>query len=97
MFRAKLVAVKTLLAIASTNKCHLVQLDVNNAFLNGDLLEEIYMGLLLGHSNCLLMLPKKVNQFTNSRSPFMALDRLLDNYSQSFLKLSLHTIFNGPS
>lgn len=40
---ARLTSVRSLLAIAASQKWKLSQMDVKNAFLNGDLTEEVYM------------------------------------------------------
>jgi hypothetical protein len=46
---AKIISVCCLLALAAACGWSLHQMNVNNAFLHGDLVEEIYMSLLPGH------------------------------------------------
>lgn len=47
----KIFSVKILLTLAFSYNWPLVQLDVNNAFLHDDLLEEVYMDFPLGYKH----------------------------------------------
>ncbi|XP_061356509.1 uncharacterized mitochondrial protein AtMg00820-like [Gastrolobium bilobum] len=47
---AKIIIVYILLSLAAIHDWHLVQLDINNTFLHGDLTEKVYIRLPPGYS-----------------------------------------------
>ena len=59
---AKLTSVKLLLGLAAIKGCSLTQMDVSNAFLHGELDEEIYMRLPQGYTapECVALPPNPV-------------------------------------
>ncbi|GKC16770.1 retrovirus-related pol polyprotein from transposon TNT 1-94, partial [Tanacetum coccineum] len=61
---AKMVTVRTLIAVAISNGWIIEQLDVNNAFLHGDLHEDVYMQVPQGYSHSLP--PNTVCKLTKS-------------------------------
>ena len=94
---AKLVTVKVLLALAAIHKWPLIQLDVNNAFLNGDLFEELYMDLPLGYTPKIGVLPKGSAWCADFTSLFMGSNRFLDSGFLNSHMLLLSMVSINPS
>lgn len=97
----------TLLALASINDWSLHQLDVNNAFLHGDLDEEVYMSIPLGYSHKGETIPKPICRLHKSLYILKQASRqwyakfsntlLNDNFTQSATDHSLFIKKSGST
>lgn len=84
---AKMTTVRSILAVAALKNWHTFQMDVTNAFLHGDLLEDVYMTIPLGYNG--IGHPIQFNQPASS---------VRDNSPNKVLKLkkSLYGLKQAP-
>ncbi|GKD62640.1 retrovirus-related pol polyprotein from transposon TNT 1-94 [Tanacetum coccineum] len=102
---AKMVSVKALIVVATHHNWDILQLDINNAFLHGDLDEEVYMIVPQG---CLKKLPPnlvckmKKSLYGLKQANRQWFIKLIDflkvfGFHQSYADTSLFTLTNGSS
>ncbi|KAJ4768963.1 Retroelement pol polyprotein-like [Rhynchospora pubera] len=101
---AKMVSVRTFLAVAAARKWELHQMDVHNAFLHGDLNEEVYMclppGFAHSHPGKVCRLRKSIYGLRQApRMWFSKLTSALEAYGfiQSKADYSLFTCHKGTA
>ena len=88
---ARLSSVKSLITISTARKWPLFHMDVKNVFLNGELLEEVYLKLPPRYSHP-LGFPHRVCQL---RRALIFLNKLLEHGLQSSVLLSLSMVFQA--
>lgn len=88
----KIVTIRSVLALAAAGNWHVHQMDVYNAFLHGDLHDEVYIYILHCHkgSSCHRDLQgRERSLWASSLNSSMDINQLLDSRMLSLLKLSL--------
>ena len=88
---ARLSSVRTLIAVSAARKWPLFQMDVKNAFLNGELLEEVYIKLPPSYSHP----PRLPHRVFRLRRTLYGLKQLLEHDLESSVLLSLNMVFQA--